>query len=230
MRTRSKLLLGGALLVTAAGGGIGVADFALDDSKVNAYAMTGDVREIVVKSDSGNVDLVPGARVRVRETQHFVSTKPTLDRTLQGGVLTLDSHCGTVVLRCFADLRVTVPAGVKVTVEAESGDIRSKPITVPAAHVHSDSGDIRLRLAGHQSRVWAHTDSGDVETTVAAARAVDAATDSGDVAVTVPRGDYALDADTDSGDVDVAGIMRNDHASKSITARSDSGDVAVRAR
>jgi hypothetical protein len=230
MTMRSRLLVGGALLVTSVGAGLGVVNFALDDAEVNAYAMTGDVHEIVVRSGSGNVDLVPGgARVRVRETQHFVSKKPTLDRTLKDGVLTLASHCDAVVLRCFSDLRVTVPAGVKVSVDADSGDIRADWIAVRAAHVHSDSGDIGLRLAGHQSRVWAHTDSGNVETTVAA-HAVDAQTDSGNVEVNVPRGDYAVDLDTDSGDVDVAGITRNDHAAKSITARTDSGDVTLRAR
>jgi len=230
MTTRSKLLVTGALLVTSVGAGLGVVNFALDDAKVNAYAMTGDVREIVVKSDSGDVDLAPGgARVRVRETQHFVSKKPTLDRTLKDGVLTLDSHCDAVVLRCFADLRVTVPADVKISVDTDSGNIRAESVAVRAAHVRTDSGNVSLRLAGRQSRVWAHTDSGNVETTVAA-RAVDAWTDSGNVSVNVPRGDYAVDADTDSGDVDVAGITRNDDALKSIKARTDSGNVTLRAR
>lgn len=230
MRTRSKLLVGGALLLTSVGGGLGVVNYALDDTKVNTYAISGPVHEIVVKSGSGNVDLIPaGTAVEVRETQHYVSKKPTLDRTLAGGVLTIDSHCDSVLLRCLADLRVTVPAGVKVTVEADSGDIAAKGIDVREAHVKSDSGDIALELAGRQAVVWAHTDSGDVETTVAAAREVDAQTDSGDVDVTVPRGDYAVDAATDSGDVKVDGIARNDHAPKSIKARTDSGDVTLRA-
>lgn len=50
------------------------------------------------------------------------------------------------------------------------------------------------------------------------------------VVVDVPAGDYEVDADTDSGDVDVAGITRNDHSPRSIKARSDSGDVTLRAR
>lgn len=231
MRTSLKLLLGSVALVSAVGGGLGVVNFAMDDTQVNAYATTGAVHEIVVKSDSGNVDLVPaGSRVVVRETQHYVSQKPRLDRTLAGGVLTIDSHCGSVFLRCYADLRVTVPAGVKVSVNADSGDIRAERIDVREAHVASDSGDIGLDLAGRQSRVWAHTDSGDVKTTVVAARTVDAWTDSGDVDVTVPRGDYAVDADTASGDVNVSGIVRDDRATRSVKARTDSGDVTVRAR
>ena len=227
----TKLLLGGALFVTSVGAGLAVVNLGLDDSKVNAYAMSGEVREIVVKSGSGNVALVPGGRrVHVRETQHFVTKKPTLDRTLEDGVLTIDSHCGAVVLRCHADLRVSVPKGVKISVDADSGDIDADWIDVRDVRVQGDSGDITLRLAGRQSRVWAHTDSGDVETTLTTARAVDAWTDSGNVTVNVPGGDYAVDADTDSGDVDVYGISRNDHAARSIKARTDSGDVTLRAR
>jgi len=231
MRTPTKLLLGGALAVTCLGAGLGVVNVALDESKVNAYAMSGAIHEIVVKSDSGDIDLVPaGGPVQVRETQHFVSRQPTLRRTLKGGVLTLDSTCETRVLRCYSDLRVTVPAGAKVTVDSDSGNIRAQRISVRKAHVRTDSGNVVLRLAGRQSLVWAHSDSGNVEATVASARAVDAVTDSGNVDVTVPRGDYAVDADTDSGDVDVDGITRNDHSSRSIKARTDSGDVTLRAR
>jgi DUF4097 and DUF4098 domain-containing protein YvlB len=227
---RRRILVGGGLLVTTLGAGFTAVNFGLDDSKVNAYAMSGDVREVVVESDSGNVALLPGrGRVQVRETQHFVSKRPELDRTLKDGVLTVDSHCATIVLRCYADLRVKVPAGVKVTVDAESGDVRSDWADVREAHVSSDSGDIDLRLAGRQTKVYAHTDSGDVETTVHA-RFTEAQTDSGNVSVHVPRGDYKVDAHTDSGDVDVAGISRNDHAAKSIKAKSDSGDVSVRSR
>jgi hypothetical protein len=230
MSARRRLLVGSALLVTTLGAGFTAVNFGLDDSQVNAYAMTGDVHEVVVRSDSGNVDLVPGTgRVSVRETQHFVSEKPELDRTLKRGVLTIDSHCGTLVLRCYADLQVRVPPRLKVTVQADSGHIRSAWANVREIRVDGDSGDIDLRLAGRQSRVYAHTDSGDVKATVRA-RAVDARTDSGDVSIHVPRGDYKVDADTDSGDVEVVGISRNDHAAKSITASSDSGDVNVRSR
>ena len=43
-------------------------------------------------------------------------------------------------------------------------------------------------------------------------------------------GAYAIKAHSDSGDVTNAGLTRNDRASSSIDARSDSGDVALRAR
>jgi hypothetical protein len=106
MSPRRTIVVGSALLVTTLGAGFTAVNFGMDDEKVNAYAMSGETREVVVKSDSGNVDLVPGkGGVSVRETQHYVSEKPELDRTLKDGVLTIDSHCGTLVLRCYADLQ-----------------------------------------------------------------------------------------------------------------------------
>lgn len=206
-------------------------------------------REIVVRSSRGDVDLVTaGKQIEVRETQHYVFEKPTWHQAVKNGVLTLDTDCDVNVFECYADLRVMVPAGIEVTVEADSGDVDAHGIDVRNAHVQSDSGDLRLELPGRRSLVWAHTDSGDVDAVAVAARAIDAQTDSGDVTVdagrgarrivartdsgdvtvSVPRGDYAVDAGTDSGDVTIDGITRNDRAQKSIQARTDSGDITLR--
>jgi hypothetical protein len=60
---------------------------------------------------------------------------------------------------------------------------------------------------------------------------VSANSDSGDVDVTVPAGgEYRVDATTDAGDVRVEGVLRNDHAVRTISATADAGDVTVRGR
>jgi hypothetical protein len=221
-----NLLIAAGLLVVA-GGAYTVVNFAFDHTAVKTHTIAQPVRSIVVKSGSGDVDLVPaGAKVEVRETQHYVSTKPTLHQDVRDGVLTLDSGCGSHLLRCYSDLRVSVPAGTKVTVEADSGNVDGHGIDVRDMHANSDSGNVRLELVGSQQRAWAHTDSGNVDI-VADALAVDAKTDSGNVTVAVPRGDYAVDTHTDSGDTRIDGIIRNDHSRKSIQARTDSGDVTL---
>jgi DUF4097 and DUF4098 domain-containing protein YvlB len=118
-------------------------------------------------------------------------------------------------------------------------------------HARSDSGNVLLVLIGRQRLVWAHAGSGRVDVIAANARAVDAQSGSGDVAVDVfrraPRrvrahsdsgsvqvlalkGDYAINANTDSGKVKIDGLIRNARAANSIDARSDSGDIALRAR
>jgi hypothetical protein len=245
-----KLLLAVVVLLVVVAGGLVVVSVALDRTAVKRHTIKGPVSAIVVKSGSGDVDLVPaGSRLEVRETQHYVLAKPKLEQTVAGGVLTISSDCDTRILTCYADLRVTVPPGAAVTVEAGSGDVDAAGIAPRNARLHSDSGDVRLELVGRQQVASAHTDSGDVDVTAAAVRMIDAQTDSGDVSVdarerprrlaalsdsgdvtvTTPPGAYAVDAKTDSGDVKVEGLTINERAPSSIQARTDSGDVAVRA-
>ena len=248
---KTLLLLVVTLFVLAAGALL-VVNLALDKRSVETHTVGGAIREIVVRSDSGDVDLVPAdGRVVVRETQHYVFDKPELDMDMAGGVLTLDIQCKGWAPHCSTDLRITVPAGVKVSVDADSGDVEGRRIAVRDTHVESDSGDVSLELTGRQTLVFAHTDSGSVDVTTSDVRAIDAETDSGDVEidaggmprrivaqtdagdveVTVPRGSYAVDAKTDSGGVDRdAGISQNDRAPRSIVAETDSGDVSLRAR
>lgn len=207
-----KLLIAGGLFVVLLGTTLTVLSFGFDKTSVRTHAVSGPITAIVVKSDDGNIDLEPGGKgVDVRETQHYVFGKPALEQKVAGGVLTIDSSCESHLVRCYSDLRVSVPAGVGVTVETDSGDVSANGIDVRRAHAYSDSGDVELDLVGSPRLAWAHTDSGDVS-------------------VTVPRGDYAVEADTDSGETDVDGVVRNDRAPRSIDAYTDSGDVDVQAR
>ncbi len=245
MRTLGAVL---ALLVVLVAGGLAAANLVFDHANVERHTVAQAVREIVVRSDSGDVTLVRGRRIAVRETQHYVFEKPMLELDVDAGVLTLDSRCdATSLITCYADLRVTVPPGVRVRVKADSGDVDVRRVDVREARLNSDSGDLRLELVGRQRLVRAHSDSGDVDLAATQARDVDAqsdsgdvvvvgahprrilaASDSGDVTVVVPAGAYAVDAQTDSGDVKIDGISRNDGAARSIEAQTDSGDVTLR--
>jgi hypothetical protein len=246
-----KLLIVIAVLVVVVPGGLVLVGLALGHTKVRTHTVAGPIHAIVVRSGSGDVDLIPAsARVQVRETRHYVFKKPTLHQDVTNGVLTLDADCSGLYFNCSTDLRVTVPAGIEVTVEADSGNVHADRIGVRDIHAQSDSGDVHLVLAGRQSLAWAHTDSGDVHVETAGARTIDARTDSGDVRVEalgetlrvvaqtdsgdvdvdVPADEYAVDADTDSGNVDVDGISRNDRAPRSIVAKTDSGDVTLGGR
>lgn len=249
-----KPLIAIAAFVVLVAAAIPLTSLAFGHTKVQIHDVRGtDVREIVVTSAGGDVVLVPSkANVEVRETQHYVVRAPELDQAIEDGVLTVDSHCAnhTIVLTCYADLRVTVPTGVKVTVEADSGDVRARRIDVPDAQLRSASGDVAADLAGRQQLVWAHSDSGDVDVATGDVGAVDAQTASGDVSidaggdprsitghsdsggvdVTVPTGDYAVAATTASGAVNIDGISRNDHSPRSIQAQTGSGDVSLRGR
>lgn len=251
---RNLLLVLFTLIVVAAGVWA-VANFAFEQKKVQTDTVYGTVRAVVVKTDAGDVDVVPARRLLgVRETQHWVISRPKLVQTRKNGVLTIKSTCPTKVeadlLKCFSDVRVAVPAGMKVTVKTDSGDVDVRGPSVRSAHVESHSGDVELDLTGRQGLVYADSDSGDVDVVARSARAVDAQTnsgdvtvdvgglprrvvagsDSGDVEVAVPRGSYRIKAVADSGKARVSGLQRNGRSLQSVHARTDSGDVVVHAR
>jgi hypothetical protein len=245
-----KLLLAVVVLLAVVAGGLAVVSVAFDRTAVRQHAVAGPLRVIVVKSGAGDVSLVPAAGpLEVRETQHYVVTKPKLDLTLASGVLTLSSDCATPLFTCYADLRAPVPPGAEVTVNADSGDVDTTAVDARSVRLHSNSGDVRLGLVGHQQVARAQTNSGDVDVAADDARDIDAEsnsgdvtvaaravphrvvarTDSGSVTITVPRGTYAVDAKTNSGNVKVDGITIDDHAPNSLEANTSSGDVTVRA-
>jgi len=245
-----KALLIAAAVIVVVPATLALLGVVLGHEKITTHPVDGTVRAIVVNSDSGDVRFIrAGTQVQVRETQHYVLKKPKLEQDLTDGVLTLETtDCGVYFFNCSTDLRVTVPAGVRINVQADSGDVHVDGIDVADVRTESDSGDLHLDLVGRQARVWAHTDSGDVHVDSDDARAIDAETDSGDVHVEArgrprrivadtdsgdvhvraPAGEYAVDTKTDSGDVEIdRAIIRTDRASRSIRAHTDSGDVTL---
>lgn len=250
MRNLGRLLVS-LLLVVA--GAWALANFVFAQSTVRTDTVFGTVREVVVQADRGDVDVVPTAqRIEVRETRRWVISQPELEQRRRNGVLTLKSTCGAerFVVTCYADLRIAVPPGVRITVDAGSGDVDLRNADARSVHAESDSGDIEMDLRGRQTLVFASSDSGDIDLIARSVRAVDAQTDSGavtadvggrprrvvarsnsgDVAVAVPRGSYRIRAVAGSGDARVSGLGRNDRALQSVHARTDDGDVTVRAR
>jgi hypothetical protein len=219
-----KLLIVIAVLVVLASGGLVLAGLALSHTKVRTHTVAATIHAIVVRSGSGDVDLLPaGARVQVRETRHYVFKQPTLHQEVTNGVLTLEADCSSLYFNCSTDLRVTVPAGVEVTVDADSGDVHAGGIDVRDIHAQTDSGDVHLELAGRRSLAWARSDSGDVHVETAGARAIDAQTDSGDVQVEAGGETDRVAAQTDSGDVRVEARGET----RRVAAQTDSGDVDV---
>jgi hypothetical protein len=238
-----------ALFVVLVPAAVVLSDVAFQNTTVTTHTFPGPIDQIVVRSDRGDVELVParGRSVRVRETRHYLLKQPTLERDVANGTLTLVARCEGAIVTCVSDLRVSVPAGATVRLDADSGDVDARGIDVGDARLRSDSGDLRLELIGRQQRVRARTDSGDIDVRARDARLIDgqtdsgdvvvaasarprrirAVTDSGDVRIVVPAGAYATTPKTDSGNVTVDGISRNDRAPSAIEARTDSGDVTL---
>lgn len=241
------------LLLAIVAGVWAAANFAFAQTNVQSDKVYGTVREIVVHSGRGDVDLVPARRfIEVRETRHWVVSQPKLEQTRENGVLTIKSSCTAerIVLKCHSDLRVAVPSGVKITVQTGSGDVDLRGTDVRHVRAETDSGDIEMDLRGRQQLVVVSSDSGDLDLVARSVRAVDAQTGSGDVTadvggvprrivarsnegdveVAVPRGSYRIRAVAGSGDARVSGLRRNERSLQSVHARTQDGDVAVRAR
>jgi hypothetical protein len=239
-------------LVVAAVVALAVVNLGVDRTATKSHTVFGEVREIVVKPGDGNVEFIPaGSFIRIRESQHYVLDKPKLERTRSAGVLTIASKCDVPdPLPCYSDMRITVPAGVKLTVDGGSGDVDLRAVELRSAHIESGSGDIEFGLAGNAGLLWARSGSGDIEFVTARARSIDARSQSGDVDVdaatkprrlvarsssgdvelTLPRGIYAVAAKSGSGDVEVRGILRNRKSASSVDARTDDGDIELRPR
>jgi hypothetical protein len=94
-----------ALIVVVLSAGLVLADAAFENTKVTTHAFPGPIDEIVVRSDGGDVELVPGGGrgVEVRETQHGLLAAPTLERDVEDGVLTLEVHGGCGATRATCD-------------------------------------------------------------------------------------------------------------------------------
>jgi hypothetical protein len=229
---RLVLLLTGVLVVVC-GVAVGVSA-ALTQERTTTATIAQHIERVVVRADTGHVNLSgsEGSRVVVREKLRWMWRKPHVSTSVEGSTLTVSAECpGTSTLnRCKADLDLAIPFDADVVVRGDSGDISAERL---AGHLEltTDSGDVAGRDL-NPTTVKATTDAGNVDLEFATQPvSVHANSDSGDVDVTVPAGGgYCVDATTTAGDVKVEGILRNDHAGRTITATADAGDVTVRGR
>jgi hypothetical protein len=229
---RLVLLLTGVLVVVC-GVAVGVSA-ALTQERTTTATIAQHIERVVVRADTGHVNLSgsEGSRVVVREKLRWMWRKPHVSTSVEGSTLTVSAECpGTSTLnRCKADLDLAIPFDADVVVRGDSGDISAERL---AGHLEltTDSGDVAGRDL-NPTTVKATTDAGNVDLEFATQPvSVHANSDSGDVDVTVPAGgEYRVDATTTAGDVKVEGILRNDHAGRTITATADAGDVTVRGR
>lgn len=207
-------------------------------------------QQLTVRGQEGNVVLTPSpdGRIHVTTSGKYGAAHPDLiaDSTDTGVVL--ESRCGDVTfVTCQVDYAIQVPPAFAVRVQGGSTDVLVRNTTGPvdidlesgSAEVSNTSGALRLHtgsgfITGNQLRstaVTATTTDGGVNLDLLVAPqslAVDAGM--GDVSITVPGTEtYRIAAETAIGRkrVDVA----QDAASgRSITARTESGDIRIRPR
>jgi DUF4097 and DUF4098 domain-containing protein YvlB len=229
---RLALLLTGVLLVVC-GVAVGVSE-ALTHERTTDTTLERHVERVIVMADTGHVNLTgsESSRVTVRQKLRWIWRKPRVSTHLAGATLTVSAECpgSSSLNRCKADLDLAIPFDADVVVRGDSGDISAERL---AGHLEltTSSGNVAGRDL-NPTVAKATTDAGNVDLEFSTQPvSVHANSDSGDVTVTVPAGgEYHVDATTNGGDVKVEGILRNDHAGRSITATADAGDVTVQGR
>jgi putative adhesin len=210
---KALLIVGVSLLGLLALGGIAYgANQAFSTTNTETTRVSERVRAIVLDVDTGDVELVRGSQVTVEQTSEYLISEPDVDSSVENGVLTINGDCGKLfLLDCTTDFRIEVPAGVAVNIRTDVGNVTGTALASSDVRVKTDVGDVDVDLTGAPSRFEATTDVGDVE-------------------LRLPDAAYAVDTDTDVGEIDVSGVVQDDRAPRSVTAKTDVGDVTIQGR
>jgi len=207
------------------------------------------VDRIEVDLAGGDVSVVAGPAGTVAVTRRLTWSergKPTVSESVDGTTLRIQQpRCADGGDRCGASYELTAPAGVALTVHTAGGSIRTDGIAGTEI-LHTSGGDVTANRASGNldlstsggtisgsdltaTETVAGTSGGDITLEYASAPdRVVAGTSGGSVEVSVPRGDgYRVQAGATGGTADVQ-VAQDPGASRSITARTEGGDVRIR--
>ncbi|REE98595.1 DUF4097 family beta strand repeat-containing protein [Thermomonospora umbrina] len=219
------------------------------------YELPGNVASLDVRLDGADIEIVgtDSATISVHERLSWSKEqKPTPTHRREGDTLVLGYKCpeGFTIgfNECAVGYRLQVPRKMAAKVRTDSGNIRVRG-TEGDLRAHADAGDIRVsELTG--GTISASTDSGNIELTEVRAQrltahadagdltvrfrkdqppnVVDLEADSGNIRLWLPTGaNYRVDARTQSGTPRVTDIVSDPKSGRSVTARTDAGDITV---
>jgi DUF4097 and DUF4098 domain-containing protein YvlB len=205
---------------------------------------------LLVKGGSAPIEVRPGdgseVKVERQTKRNVLGSDPQEKYDASNGRLDLDTGgCGFLSFGCKTSYVLTVPRNVKLTVENSSGNVSVSGVAAGLT-LKTSSGDLEVHDVGGpldlssssgdidadgltSTSVSAHSSSGSatLDFTVAP-QSIEAKSSSGDLSIGIPAGDetYRLDTKTSSGD-DTAHVKTDPGATRTITARTSSGDVNV---
>jgi hypothetical protein len=175
----------------------------------DSYAGNPALVTIQLSDGSITISSGPPGRVTVSRELEWNGARPVASEHWYGRTFSLRQECASGFDdSCTASYTITVPPGVPVNVQTDSGDITADGTRSPELEASSDSGDITLSFGSAPYTVWASSDSGNVS-------------------VSVPAGTgYAVHPRTANGNSAV--LFSPDPSSRrSITAISDDGNITV---
>jgi hypothetical protein len=252
--TRTVGVLGAILTVVALVALTGAAWYWLSGGRVTntetqRQVYRQPVERIEVDLAGGDVTVVGGMTDAVGVTRVLTWSerqKPTVSESFDGTTMRIEQpQCANGGHRCAASYDLAVPSSVALSVHTDGGSIRTEGITGTEI-LHTSGGDVTVgRASGNLdlstsggsisgsdlscAETVAGTSGGDITLGYASApNRVVAGTSGGSVQVSVPSGDrYRVQAGASGGTADVA-VSQDPAAARSITARTEGGDVRIR--
>jgi hypothetical protein len=199
-----------------------------ENSDTQSLTYRKPITALDIRTAAGDVAVTgdaPDDTVRIVRHRSWRGAEPVVADTWSGTSLATRVTCDS----CGVSFELHVPAAVAATLATDSGDVTSTGLRGDAA-LSSSSGDVTARDLS-AGTVTAQTSSGTVDLDLATApTAVTATSSAGDVTVAVPGGTgYRVEATTSAGDREI-GVPDDPAATRTITARTEAGDVTVRAR
>ncbi|WP_327109027.1 DUF4097 family beta strand repeat-containing protein [Nonomuraea glycinis] len=238
-----------ALAAATAGlvGTMGLTGCTLNAEQVHsarAFPHTGGT--LTITSTLGGLRILPGTGGEVR-VDRWLRGKAAGDGhsswTLENGTLRLDANCQMIVGDCGGRYHIRVPPGIRLVIDAGDDGVILDKITHDAdvsaegaIRLYETTGKLRLAggdgmVAGNGLRstdVKALTRSGTINLTFAVPPArLDARSSEGQVTVNVPKDEYAITVKSKEGRA--RSELKNTKSSRTIVARSTSGDVRITA-
>jgi len=238
----AALLAAGLAVAAMAGCSVNVGALS---NRVSTYTVSGAVRTLVVRTQTGTVDIV-GHRsrtVRVTEQISYHSTAPAPTHRNSAGTLTLLSNCPALET-CSVSYVVMVPRATAVQVEVNVGTIKLASLSGKVT-AHTNVGDIDmtsvsgpLDVTGHAGSVLGQgvssakatlsVSTGQISVTFSAAPvAVTATAAIGSVTLRVPgSAAYRVNTTVGVGSTHIT-VTRSPSAPHAITATTTTGSITI---
>ncbi len=222
----ARRLLAAAILVVALLGSVVVGASMFGARKrLLTSTITDAITAVEVESGSGPVEVVGGAGtdVKVRSSERYLLTAPTVDRSVIDGVLRLRAACPSVAAAaCEVRLRLDLPATVAVRVRSGGGAVSVSGIA-GAVDVATTTGAISL--ARTTGPVTARTSAGAIDGVELAPIYMDASTGAGRIRLSLAEPSARVDLGTGAGAIDVA--LPPDRYRVEATTGAGKADVGV---
>jgi hypothetical protein len=184
------------------------------------FVPEGEIREILVRSDSGDVELRSADSLRIQRTIRAPDGAVELSHTVEDGKLTLDAHC-TTLLPCGVDLEIDIPEGVAVRVEIDQGEVWATGLA--RLQVKVGMGDVDVDVDGPLN---IRVGQGSIQARIDTRHTARLAVGMGDVSIQARGAGMAMDIS--AAVIRVDGLGHDPDSQATLQVVAPAGEVSIR--